>query len=56
MSDATTNPTPEGKPPAGADETFGWTSDTSNGGSSSGNAGSAREWLAQLQAMIENIT
>jgi hypothetical protein len=55
MTDETTKPTPEATPP-GADETFGWTGDTSNGGSASGSAGSGREWLAQLQAMIENIT
>lgn len=56
MTNETSNPTPEGTPPTGADETFGWTADTANGGSSSGAAGSSREWLAQLQTMIENIT
>lgn len=45
--------------PTQGDETFGWTDDASDGstGSASGEsvAAGAREWLNQLQAMIENI-
>ena len=38
------------------DETFEWTDEAGNGGTGSSKAGGAtgREWLAQLQTMIEN--
>jgi hypothetical protein len=58
MTDETTKPTTD--LPPGADETFGWTGDdqagSPNGGGSHGGPTSARDWLAQLQAMIENVT
>jgi hypothetical protein len=43
-------PTPEAAGPA--DETFGW---TTSGADAKGAAGPAREWLTQLQTMIENL-
>ena len=57
MTDETTNPTPESAPPPAADETFGWTGEATNGGTTAEGASSTgRDWLAQLQSMIENIT
>lgn len=56
MTDETKNPAPEETPRSGADETFGWTGEETNGASTGGAAGVGREWLAQLQSMIENIT
>lgn len=47
----TTNPSDSGGSSRGpADETFGWTAEQQGGGSNRG-----REWVAQLQAMIENL-
>ena len=52
MTDETT-PTPETAKPTHGDETFEWTDESGDG--TSGSAGSTgREWLAQLQTMIEN--
>lgn len=60
MSDETPTTTPETTPPAAADETFGWTADgasAANGASNGdGPSSTGRDWLAQLQSMIENIT
>ena len=56
MTDETTNPTPEEKPAPAADETFGWTGDASGDGSGQAASGAGREWLTQLQTMIEQIT
>jgi hypothetical protein len=54
MTDEPTNPTPKETPASGADETFGWTAegDTASDGKGSG---TGREWLTQLQSMIENV-
>ena len=39
------------------DEQFGWTTDrTAADGAAGSTSGSGRDWLAQLQAMIENVT
>ena len=54
MNDETTNQQESGAP--AADETFAWTGDTDNGPDADGAASNAREWLSQLQSMIENIT
>lgn len=55
MTDETTNPAPEENPAAGADETFGWTGEADAAASDGKASGAGREWLAQLQSMIENI-
>lgn len=39
-----------------ADETFAWTDDTDSTGAEHGSDAKSREWLSQLQSMIENIT
>ena len=39
-----------------ADETFAWTGDGENGATQDETPSNAREWLSQLQSMIENIT
>ena len=54
MTDETTNPTPEETPASAADETFGWTGE--GDATPSDEKGAGREWLTQLQSMIENIT
>ena len=54
MNDETTNQQESPKP--AADETFAWTGDSDNDGNSDSSSSSAREWLSQLQSMIENIT
>lgn len=54
MNDETTNQQESPKP--AADETFAWTGDADNGGTSESVSSTAREWLSQLQSMIENIT
>lgn len=54
MNDETKNQ-PETDAPT-ADETFAWTGDSEKGSDSEGAASSAREWISQLQSMIENIT
>ena len=55
MSDTTTTP-PTADPGAGTDEAFGWTDDGAGDGRRGGaEPPSGRDWLAQLQAMIENI-
>jgi hypothetical protein len=59
MTDQNPNVTPDPTPLSGADETFGWTSEAENGnGSSAGKSpkDTGREWLSQLQTMIENVT
>lgn len=60
MADQTTTTHDEPTPTQG-DETFAWTDDGGNGGPGKGTSGSTgpgattgREWLAQLQTMIEN--
>ncbi len=53
MNDETTNQQDSTK--AAADETFAWTADADTGGDSERLSSSAREWLSQLQSMIENI-
>lgn len=57
MTNPETEPTPVFE--AGTDEAFGWT-DSDAGANGHGSAGgptstSGRDWLAQLQGMIENI-
>jgi hypothetical protein len=52
MTDETT-PTPETAKPTHGDETFEWTDESGDGTSGSGGS-TGREWLAQLQTMIEN--
>ena len=55
MTDENMKPTPDELPGSAPDEHFAWTGDTAGGaGSSAKDTG--REWLAQLQSMIENIT
>ena len=58
MTETKTKPTSD--LPPGADETFGWTGDEPTGSPDDGGthraATTARDWLAQLQAMIENVT
>ncbi len=55
MNDTATTTRDETAPEV--DESFAWTDDTDNGQGSEDDAGSgAREWLSQLQSMIENIT
>lgn len=39
-----------------ADETFAWTDDTDSAAAGHGSDAKSREWLFQLQSMIENIT
>ena len=57
MTDENPNATPDPTPVSGADETFAWTSEGGNGSAAgSGASNTGREWLNQLQAMIENIT
>ena len=60
MTDETTNPNPEDTPretpTSGADETFGWTGEGDGGAADGKASGAGREWLTQLQSMIENIT
>ena len=56
MNDGTTNPAPEETPASGADETFGWTGEGDAAESGGKGSGTGREWLTQLQSMIENIT
>jgi hypothetical protein len=57
MTDENPKVTPDPTPLTGADETFAWTSEAGNGSASgSGASGTGREWLNQLQSMIENIT
>ena len=46
MNDDTTTRDPESAP---ADETFGWTAEEPDG------KGTAREWLTQLQSMMEQL-
>lgn len=60
MTDQTTT-TPDESAPKHGDETFEWTGAAGNGAPGDGTSGSAnaggstgREWLAQLQTMIEN--
>ena len=58
MTDQTTSTTDEPKATHG-DETFEWTGEAGNGASGDSDAGGSaantgREWLNQLQAMIEN--
>ena len=56
MSDQTTNPTTPETPAPEADETFAWTGDEPNGATADpGSTSGGREWLTQLQSMIENI-
>jgi hypothetical protein len=56
MTDETTNPTTPETPAPEADETFAWTGDESNGATAeAGSTSGGREWLTQLQSMIENI-
>ena len=52
--DTTSTGTGTETPPTGAtpDETFAWTAEPEMG---SGPSGQAREWLTQLQSMIENL-
>jgi hypothetical protein len=52
--DTTTTGTGPETPPTGAtpDETFAWTAEPEAG---NGPSGQAREWLTQLQSMIENL-
>lgn len=52
MTDSTTNPTGGPEMGAGTDESFAWTEPEQ---ASSGTGQQAREWLSQLQAMIENL-
>jgi hypothetical protein len=53
MTDETTNETHEPTGSAGsADETFAWSADPEP---NAAGGGQAREWLSQLQAMIENL-
>ena len=54
MNDETTSK--QESPTPAADETFAWTGDGETSGDSESASSSAREWLSQLQAMIENIT
>jgi hypothetical protein len=54
MTEKTTT-TPTAEQPSAADETFGWTGDDGNGGTGKTES-SPRDWLAQLQTMIENVT
>jgi hypothetical protein len=57
MTEEKPNVTPDPTPLSGADETFAWTSEGGNGSSAgSGASSTGREWLSQLQAMIENVT
>ena len=56
MTDENPNVAPDQAPPSGADETFAWTGDSENGASGGPASSTGREWLSQLQAMIENIT
>ena len=56
MTDENPNVTPDPTPASGADETFAWTSDGNGAAPGSGATGTGREWLTQLQTMIENIT
>ncbi len=57
MTDESTNPTPNPQPGSTPDENFAWTGDTATGGTGGGSTrDTGREWLAQLQSMIENIT
>jgi len=57
MTDETTRAASGGDETAPqADETFGWTGDAEDAGTGQhGSTSSGRDWLAQLQAMIENI-
>lgn len=48
--DSTTKPAGSGH----GDETFEWTETSTNGGATAGAADKGREWLSQLQTMIEN--
>jgi hypothetical protein len=52
---ATTKDTTEPTEPT-ADETFGFTGEGAPEPGDQGPASTAREWLAQLQSMIENVT
>jgi hypothetical protein len=52
MTDSTTNPTGGPEMGAGNDDSFAWTEPEQ---ASSGRGEQAREWLMQLQAMIENL-
>jgi|KBSSwiS6_1023812.scaffolds.fasta_scaffold38377_2 hypothetical protein len=58
MTDENPNVTPDPTPLSGADETFAWTNETGNGNGAAGKSASTmgREWLTQLQTMIENVT
>ncbi len=57
MTDESTNPTPKDQPGSAPDENFAWTGDTASGGTAGGTgSNTGREWLSQLQSMIENIT
>ncbi len=57
MTDETTKPTTGAAPAPEADETFAWTGDDTDGTSADAESTSnGREWLTQLQSMIENIT
>ncbi len=55
MTDETTQPTPEETPASGADETFGWTGEGEAASTDDKGSSTGREWLTQLQSMIENI-
>ena len=58
MIDEKPTTTPDEATTSHADETFEWTDESGHGTTGAGAAGSAgatgREWLAQLQSMIEN--
>jgi hypothetical protein len=54
MTEKTTT-TPNVDQPSTADETFGWTGDDGTGGTGKTES-TPRDWLAQLQTMIENVT
>jgi hypothetical protein len=43
---------PSGDPRKRADESFGW---SSSGGAESGRSAAGREWMTQLQSMIDNL-
>lgn len=56
MTDETPGTTPKDAPAPAADETFGWTGEDGNGSAGPTTGSTGREWLAQLQTMIEQIT
>ena len=53
MTDKTSTTTEPAAPKP--DETFAWTGETTNGSPAGETTSTGREWLSQLQAMIENI-